>query len=251
MNIQIYGTDPRLKYCKERLIRESYRALPDMIILPVPSTRDGVTVNGTDVTVESVVRSAPCGSAIVCYGFPRDLRQIASERAIAVIDVSRDEELLLANADLTAVGTVGRILTEDACAPSGLSIGIIGYGRIGQRLLYILSFLGARITVFTSKKELRKDLCMLGISGVDSTSLEEAGEESLSSLDILINTAPARLIPASFEISSELRIIELASGDNMPPGTVCERFMSVPATMYPKSAGEALAESVLRILGEG
>ncbi len=250
MNIHIYGTDPRLRFCRERLLSELGGFVGDMLILPIPSTRDGNTVLGTDKSFEDILLGFSPGTAVVGYSLPRDVRGMISERGMTVLDVSRDEDLLLTNADLTAIGTVGRILTEEISAPSGLSVGIIGYGRIGQRLLYILSFLGARITVFTSKDEVKRDLCMLGISGADSTTLDELGNRALSGLDILINTAPARLIGDSVHIPEGLRIIELASGENMPHGINYERFASVPAVMYPKSAGEALADSVLRMLGK-
>jgi hypothetical protein len=46
------------------------------------------------------------------------------------------------------------------------------------------------------------------------------------------------------------RIIELASGDNIPSGVSYERFGALPAKMYPISAGRVLAESILRMCGE-
>ena len=92
---------------------------------------------------------------------------------------------------------------------------------------------------------------MLGVSGVDSLSIDSSlTSERLSSLDILINTAPARLIgERAAEALSSVRVIELASGDNIPEGINVERLASVPAIMYPASAGAALARSVLRMLG--
>ncbi|MBE6634586.1 MAG: hypothetical protein E7617_00105 [Ruminococcaceae bacterium] len=250
MNIHIYGLDPRLRFCREKLLSELGGFAGDMLILPIPSTRDGKTVLGTDMSFADIIGEFSPGTVVAGYSLPKEVRALISKSGMTSVDVSRDEELLLANADLTAVGTVGRILTEESVAPSGLSVGIIGYGRIGQRLLYILSFLGAGITVFTSKDEVKRDLCMLGISGADSTSLDTAGCDAFSGLDILINTAPAKLISDSVRIPEGLRIIELASGENMPRGINYERFASVPAVMYPKSAGEALAASILRMIGK-
>lgn len=250
MNIHICGTDARLRFCKERLLSALGGFSGDMILLPIPSTRDGNKVSGTDMTFGQMAEEYPRGSIFAGYGIPKEPRAWLIDSGMTVLDVARDEELLLVNADLTAAGTVGRILTEHSRAPKGLSIGIIGYGRIGQRLLYDLAFLGARVVVFTSKTEVRKDLCLLGVSGADSTTLDIALRGgALSGLDILINTAPAKLIPEDAELPGDLRIIELASGNNIPDKINYERFASVPAVMYPESAGEALAEAMLRMLG--
>ena len=71
----------------------------------------------------------------------------------------------------------------------------------------------------------------------------------LSRLDILINTAPAKLIKAELtEALSAVRVIELASGKNFPETIGYETFQSVPCVMYPASAGAALYKSLIRML---
>ena len=49
---------------------------------------------------------------------------------------------------------------------------------------------------------------------------------------------------------SGVKIIELASGNNFPMCKDIIRLPSLPARMYPISAGRAVADSVLRMLGE-
>ena len=166
-----------------------------------------------------------------------------------MLDPSRDEEYISANANLTAIGTLGRILTEEHAAPCQLSVGIIGSGRIGSHLARYLMFLGARVTVFTSKSELRRDLAMLGVSGVDSCALTDSADR-LRDLDILINTAPAALIPKDASVAlTDTRVIDLASGTNIPESIHYESWQSVPAAMYPESAGRELYLSIMRMLG--
>ncbi len=251
MNVNTYGKDVRLKYCREYILRLLHDFSGDITLLPIPSTKDGVSVYGTGESLMQVCNSMRAGDALVGYEIPRQMRETLSDEGVLTIDVAHDERFLLDNAKLTADGTVGRILTEHDSAPEDLKIGVIGYGRIGQSLLNSLLFFGANVTVFTSKREVRHDLCMLGVSGVDSLSFDtDSVLETFHVLDILINTAPSKLIPESaVESLKSVRIIELASGDNMPPQLYCERFASVPALMYPKSAGKALAGAVIRMLG--
>jgi hypothetical protein len=252
MNVRAYGSDKRLEFCREYLLSESVRSVKAITLLPIPSTRDGITLHGMEVTLDEVVGGLSSSEALVGYGLPCDLRRRAGEIGAVAIDVERDGEYLAENAYLTAVGTLGRILTEEIRSPHELSVGVIGYGRIGERLVHMLMFLGARVTVFTSKSELRSELCMLGISGVDSGELDSpAALERLTGLDIIVNTAPAPLLPDSAaRIISGRRVIELASGNNLPDSIYYERISALPASMYPRSAGIALARSVLRMLGE-
>lgn len=251
MDIRIYGNDARLGFCRDYLIKKNVWIAGSMRLLPIPTTKDGESLHGCKLSICDFLKECGAADVVVGYGIPRDFRCGLADRGAVTLDVSRDEEYLCENAELTAIGTVGRILTEEKAGPRELSVGVIGYGRIGQRIVRILMFLSGRVTVFTSKTELCEELCMLGVSGVDSLSIDSSlTSERLSSLDILINTAPARLIgERAAEALSSVRVIELASGDNIPEGINVERLASVPAIMYPASAGAALARSVLRMLG--
>jgi hypothetical protein len=105
-------------------------------------------------------------------------------------------------------------------------------------------YLGATLRVFTSRKDTRLDLCECGIATAESTH-----DADLSGLDILINTAPAHIFDAD-AVPPDLRIIDLASGMNFPEGLQVERYPSVPAKMFPKSAGDAWGRSVERFINK-
>ena len=251
MRVLFLGNDRRLLFCRDRLLALGAGVCESILLLPIPSTADGVHVRDTDVLLTSL--GAPpyeCG-VIVCYGIDKAQRSAWAEAGVCVIELSRNEEYLAANSRLTAEAVLPDILATDGKAPCHLKIGIIGYGRIGQRLASLLAFLGARIRVFTSRSELSRDLCMLGISGIDSLSISGDGAaDALLGLDVLINTAPARLIPhTAAGVLKNTRIIELASGENFPPGITYERLPSLPAKRFPISAGYMLADAIVTALG--
>lgn len=249
MRIHIVGADERLKICAALLEKNPPRAVRDIWLLPIPVTRDGICAAGTGIRLDEITDGVEAKDAVVAYGAEAALREQIVSRSALLVDPSRDEEYISANAYLTAVGAIGRILTEESAAPCQLSVGVIGYGRIGKHLVRTLLFLGATVRVFTSKSTLRSDLALLGVTGVDSCSLSDGAPDAFSGLDILINTAPAALIPSGAESAlKNTRVIELASGKNLPESILCESWRSVPAAMYPESAGHELYLSVMRML---
>ena len=253
MNIHTYGADARLNYCREYLLTKRIHSVGNVVLLPIPSAKGGKLVKlGSESEFEQMCSRLNAGDVVVGYELPREIRATLMSLGAICVDVSGDEEYLKENADLTAIGTLGRLLTEEVAAPADMKVGIIGYGRIGERLVHLLLFLGAKVTVFTSKSGLLENLCMLGVSGADSLSINSPDAlDKLQGLDILINTAPARLISdAAAKRIASARVIELASGENFPKEISCERFSSVPSYMYPKSAGVVLGKAVLRMLGE-
>ena len=95
--------------------------------------------------------------------------------------------------------------------------------------------------MFTSRTSTRLDLCEYGIASAMSST-----DADLSGLDLLINTAPASIFTAD-AIPPGLRIIDLASGDNFH-GIEVEKYPSIPAKMFPVSAGRAWGRAIGKYL---
>ena len=80
-------------------------------------------------------------------------------------------------------------------------------------------------------------------SGVSAELVAEAG---LKDIDVLVNTAPARLFSRAVIEAIDCEVLELASGENLPWAKKLTRLPSLPAKMLPKSAGKLYAEALLR-----
>ncbi|MBQ7387318.1 MAG: hypothetical protein IJW03_04030 [Clostridia bacterium] len=246
MEIRAFGDSGRQRECERRLRLQNAESLYDkLVLLPIPTSRDGVRISGTDTPLDSLLKETGEGTLVAGYNIPEPFATALSSGGAHVYDAGLDERFLCDNADLTARGALGRILCEferDICE---LSIAIIGYGRIGSRLLRYLLFLGGRATVFTG----RESLCRSLISdGVDARHLG-CGQE-LSDFDLIINTAPAPLIPESvcLGLSDGKKIMDLASGKFVPayPGVI--KLSSVPDAMYPMTAGGLYAKYISEYL---
>lgn len=215
----------------------------DIILLPIPSTRDNETILNTNIYINEVLDGVEDGTVISGYGLPGAFIDAAIARGGRVLDLSLDENFLLLNAELTALCALGIFLGNGERAPADVSVGIVGYGRIGRRLTELFLYLGAKVRVFSTRRSARIDLGEYGVAS------EESSEDAdLSGLDILFNTAPAVIFRPE-RIPRELRIIDLASGDNFP-GVSVEKYPSVPAKMFPLSAGRAWGMAVERFIAD-
>lgn len=240
MQIYTYEEGGRAEACRACCLREAAGSPLRIALLPIPSLR-----GGKPCFPLSVVESKP--DAIVGYGLDEQTRGILASGGAAVIDCASDETFLAENAELSAAGMLCVLLNDEQRAPWELSVGIIGYGRIGSRLVRMLLSLGARVRVYSRSEEVRMRLGECGIETEPGCACA-----SLDGLDLLINTAPSAVFRARKKIDDgELKVYDLASGNNFDCPRV-EKKPSLPARFFPISAGEAWGRAVLRQLrGEG
>ena len=243
MIIRSYENSLRADACTEYLRSiDACKCVDEVVLLPIPSTRDNCTVSNTKVYIQEVIEGLNRSSFICGYGLDDAHLESTSARGALALDLMRDEDFLLENAELTALCALGIFLGSARYSPRDVSVGIVGYGRIGKRLTNLFLFLGSRVTVFTSREGTRLDLSEYGVAASASSATAD-----LSGLDILINTAPAPIFPPS-AIPKGLRIIELASGDNFCGIEGVEKYPSIPAKMLPYSAGKAWGRAIERFL---
>ena len=241
MTIETYGVGKRLRAAARLCASLSGEHI---ILLPVPTTKDGKHITATEILLYDTLSGVDEKTHIFGYGLPEEYKKRAEEPGAKVIDLALDEDFLIENAKITAAGALGYILTSTETAPSELSVGVFGYGRIGSALVRLLLFLGAHVRVYTSRKEVRMELARCQIDS------EDVGACNFSGLDLLINTAPTDMrsyFPLGV-LPLGLRVIELASGDNFHGIEGIENLPALPERMFPESAGKAYFAAVKRAL---
>ena len=224
MNIISYSNDGRIvrlgEYIEERFSESDL----NFYLLPIPTARDGKHITGKETELSALLSSARAGDVFVGYDVPETF-----------IEAARAREIHVFNARLTAEGTLARLMSGGRLSVKEMRVGVIGLGRIGGRLVRMLSMLGTKVTAFSSKTD--ENIC------AEVIPYHEMQTFNYKNLDILINTAPTPLIDGSF--SDRLRdvlIIELASGNNIEKSIPFERYAAVPSAMYPESAARAYVE---------
>ncbi len=245
MNIEIFGESERQKSAEKLLSSESLEC-ESVKLLPIPTSRDGEHITGTGILLEDFLKEVKRGDFVIAYGLPEAFKNSLSSKGILCYDAASDEGFLLENAYVTAIGTLGYLLTGSKKVPADMKFGIIGYGRIGSCLARLLMFLGARVKIFSSKKLTRIEL---GFCSIESPEIEisDFSDKNLSDLDFVLNTAPTNLsyLFPEKRVPLGMRVIDLASGDSFPGISGVEYLPSLPNRMYPESAGAAYAKRAL------
>ena len=245
MNIEIFGEGERQKSAEKLISREKIN-FDCVKLLPIPSSKDGEYITGTGMRFNDFIAKVKESDFVIGYGLSPGLCEMIEAKGALCYDAASDEEFLVENAYITALGTLGYILTTAKRIPSDMKFGIVGYGRIGSSLARLLLFLGASVKIFSSKKLTRIELGCLGIETPD-VELADFKRENISGLDFLLNTAPTDLSYFFPEkcVPPSLRVIDLASGDSFPDVLGVEYLPSLPNRMYPETAGAVYARRAL------
>lgn len=266
----VVGGDSRQRYIAKYLARlghvvQTYAVpnLPDTaeslkaalqdaryIILPIPALdRDGL-IHGTDLSPAQFAQSVGIGCTVFA-GKPGDAKQVFSPTA-RVVDYAAWEPLTILNAVPTAEGAIQLAMEHMPATIWGSRILIVGAGRIGMCLALKLQALGARVTVTARKARDLARICALGLTA-DTTKQYEFG---LGHYDCIINTVPATVFTTQqlARTDKECVLIELASAPGGFPEQAEHSIVSgaaLPGRVAPKTAGNLIAEEILRFIQNG
>ena len=280
MEIYLLGGDERMLYAGKALADAGHtvfadgfdiKKLPDRIrpvtltgkidgilFLGVPLTKDGVTLFAPnadrDILLSTIRDLVGNGTRIFCAGAKERLQILTDP--LSITDLFTDEELLTANAELTAEALLGLLIREVPCAMKGAAIGVGGYGRIGKALVRLLSAVGAEPIVFARNRRVLEDLRQCGLSAFEP----EAFSEPASRLVAFVNTVPVQIWDEARlgALPADCVLVEAASSpygfDKYAADKRGLRLISaggLPGRYSPKSAGEELAKALLRALEGG
>lgn len=123
---------------------------------------------------------------------------------------------------------------------------IVGWGRIGKHLAFLLKAHGSRVTVLSRSPRHRAEAVSFGLHALSPQELPK----QIQHFRILFNTAPAMMIPK--ELSQQCPNclkIDLAS----LPGIEAEDTVAakgLPGILAPESAGQLIGDTILRLLEE-
>lgn len=231
----------------------------DAVILPVPVSRDGATLN-TPLSNKvfylfDLLESLKRDQLVLGGKISDEFHDAAAVRSIKSIDYLEREELSVLNAIPTAEGALEIAIHETTHTVFGSKCVVSGYGRIGKILSKLLLSMGAKVYVSARKCS---DFAWIQANGCTPIHISEI-KQNISDADIIFNTVPHMMFD-SFTLSGINKnavIIELASepgGIDMKSaamrGLKVINAQSLPGKTAPVSAAAIIKETILNIFRE-
>lgn len=231
VKIVVMGTDKRFEYLKERLSRAGYVITEDV-------SDAGLAVTGYPfpAQIPDGVPVAACGPKISPAG---------------MMDIMKDEDYQLEVAYMTAEGAVSAAMANMRRTIRGARCMVIGWGRIGRALTYILKKLDAEVTVLTRRRSAAAEITAAGAVPMPT----DEADAAITGHNIVFSTPPAMVVDKAVvkNADKDAVIIDLAS----PPygvdldaaremGVRAWREPALPGRYCPKNAADAIFEALVR-----
>ncbi len=231
----------------------------DAVILPLPSTKDGVRISMPLAGEQVLTLAELCslmsanGVGLLCGGkLPKGFALMCEAKGISVFDYYEREEFAIANAVPTAEGAIEIAMKELPITLDGAKGLVIGYGRIGKVLSKLLRGLGVSVTATARKPA---DLAWIRADGYRA---EHTGslvsELRKTRYDVIFNTVPHKVLGCEeLEcIPVGTLIVDLASKPGGVDTKQAERLshnviwaLSLPGKVAPVTSGRIIADTVL------
>ena len=245
----------------------------DVLILPLPATRDGDTVccprePACTVPLQAIAELMIHAPRLLLFGgrLPKEFMDAAEKMGISksrITDYYDSEVLQLRNAYLTAEAALMTAMELTDRAIQGTEVAVLGYGRIGKYLSRLLHGLGADVTVCARREESLVEAAAAGCRPLlMSDALPLGGLAPLCrGHAVLFNTIPAHVLHRDLLMGLERNtlLMDLASApfgvsDGDVRGATAERGLrylrlpSLPGSYAPRDAGRIIAECILEEL---
>lgn len=258
MKIHLMGGDSRQLFLADYIsdrgfpVTLSYlggTALPrwdaDILILPLPSTRDGVTLNAP-LSKETIPLRTIFDQFKGKFLFGGMLPKDAPDHGV---DYFKAEEITIANAALTVEGALALAIKNTPFSLLHQPVLVLGAGRIGRLLALRLTALGAKVTVAARRAE---SLALCRALGAEGRFYEDI---PYGRFRLVFNTVPAKVLTydALRALPEGALLIELASAPGgFNPDTAESLGLQVlnapglPGRFSPESAAESIGKFILK-----
>ena len=208
------------------------------LLLDIPSfTQDGKLRSGADFS--ELMSALPEKITVIGGKLPPSVTEKYNS-----MDLLADDTYQFENAAITAECALRVAAERIPFTFRKAPVLIVGWGRIGKHLAFLLKSYGSRVSVLSRSPSHRAEAMSFGFHGLSPQELPK----KLKSFRILFNTAPAMMIPKEIsEMAPDRLKIDLAS----LPGIDSEDVVTargLPGILVPESSGQLIADTIARLL---
>ncbi len=229
----------------------------DYVILPLPVTYDGETLNApfskSQIKLYDLMRELT-DKTVFCGGINSLSPLIPENTNIKLKDYYAREEFQILNALATAEGAINIALSEFLGTIHSSRCLIVGYGRIGKVLSKILKDMGANVTVSARKPS---DLAWIEVMGYESINTNNMPQKL--DYDLIFNTVPFKIFNREnlLKCSYETKIIDLSSKPGGVDFELAEflgikaiHALGLPGKFSPIKAGDIIKRTIYNMIEE-
>lgn len=211
------------------------------LLLDVPSfSSQGVLRSGANFS--ELMSLVPEGITLIGGRIPD-----AVSKSNPTIDLLLDDTYQFENASITAECALRVAAERISFTFRKCAVLIVGWGRIGKHLAFLLKAHGADVTILSRSPRHRTEAASFGMQAISPGELRTRIRE----FRIIFNTAPCVMIPRELAEKCEGCLkIDLASQPGIEGEDVL-RAGGLPGIHAPESAGQLMADTILRLIGEG
>lgn len=229
----------------------------EYIILPLPVTYDGKTLNAPFAKSEIMLDNLPdklAGTTVFCGGVNPLSSFTLEKKNFNLKDYYAREDFEILNAVPTAEGAIHLAISEFPGTIHSSRCLVVGYGRIGKVLSRLLKDMGADVTVSARKPSDLAWIQVMGYHAVNTNNLP-----SKLDYDLIFNTVPFKVFGREnlLKCSYETKIIDLSSKPGGVDFELAEflgikaiHALGLPGKMSPSKAGDIIKRTIYNMIEE-
>lgn len=232
----------------------------DILILPVTGIEAGGKVlskfQSEPLLIPNEFWSRLPRGLLVFTGIAKPyLLELAEKFDWKVISLMDLDEVAILNSIPSAEGAIQLAMQNTTITIHGANCAVLGFGRCGSTLSRTLQGMGAFVSTFARKAPDLARIREMGLSGITLAELTE----KLPEMDIIFNTVPALLLNRTIleKLQTNTVIIDIASSPGGVDFQTAEELgikallaPSLPGIVAPKTAGQILADTIVRLVDE-
>ena len=229
----------------------------EIIIGSIPFMKNNEEVYATfsdkNIKLDDLVNRKCKNKTFIAGSISNNAREKLEESYGKVIDIMKEEELVVLNTIATAEGAIDVAIQNTDTTIHGSSVLILGFGRVAKEVANKFHGLLAKVTCAARKNT---DLAWIKAMGYKGVNINDLGED-LKEYDIIINTVPHMIIDKEEMqyMKKNVLLIDLASS---PGGINTEdaqklnlKFvwaLALPGKIAPITSAEFIKQTIYNII---
>ncbi len=255
--VYTYGMNVNSSEALEKIVEDI-----EVVIGPIPFSRDGLTVNSTFIESKILIKDLfekMKGKILIAGNISEDVKKLAKIYNIEVIDVMKSEKLAVLNTIATAEGTIELMIANTDTIIFDSNVLILGFGRVAKTLANRLKGLVKSITCASREDD---ELAWIEVYGYEKLNLNDfvkcqESKKCLENYNVIINTIPSMIFDAEKlqYVNKEVLLIDLASNpggidkeETKKQGLKLIHALGLPGKVAPKSSARFIRNIIYELI---